>query len=445
MNVDLRNRWQSYKEAALTAFMPARRHAAGSSLYANSVFLILNSAAGAALGFVFWVLAARLYPADAVGSASAVISVVGLLAFIATLGFGTGLIRFLSLPGTNKAALINSCLTLSGLVALAGALVFLARVSVWSPAVQFVRSDLRFALTFVIFVISTTLVNLLNDTYLAFGRAEYTFTQGLALGLLKVALIAAFVVAVSIYGIIAAVAIATAILALAGMVFFLPRLQPGYRPAPGISRHFTGEIFHFSVANYVGQGLASLPGWLLPVIVLSRLSSQENAHFFIAWSIAAILFSVPNAIANSLFAECSRDSSRLARDLRRSLVMSVVLGAAAAIIFAAGGNWILLAFGRQYSSGGLNLLWLLVPSILPLSVTSLYLAVAKIRKKVGYIIAANGAIAAGTLVPGYILLPRLGILAPGLAWLVSQTIVALVVLVPLIRILKNHKAGGLAA
>ena len=125
--------------------------------------------------------------------------------------------------------------------------------------------------------------------------------------------------------------------------------------------------------------------------------------------------------------------------------MSAVLGTLAAVIFAAGGNWILLAFGRQYSSGGLGLLWLLVPSIMPLSVTSLYMAVAKIRKKVGYIIAANLAIAAGTIIPGYFLLPRMGILAPGLAWLVSQTVVALVVLVPLIRILKYPKAGGLAA
>lgn len=441
----MRNRWRSYKEAGLTAFMPAGRNAAGSSLYANSVFLIMNSAAGAVLGFVFWVLAARLYPAEAVGSASAVVSVAALLTFIATLGFGTGLIRFLSEAGSNKAALINSCFTLSGLVALAAALVFLAGISLWSPAMQFVRDDSRFALTFVIFVVSGTLVNLLNDTYLAFGRAEYTFAQGLTFGLLKVALVAAFVIVFSVFGIVASVALATAILAVAGMAFFLPRLQPCYRPEAAISRHFTGEIFRFSLANYAGQGLASLPGWLLPVIVLGRSGSQENAHFFIAWSIAVVLFSVPNAISNSLFAECSRDSSRLARDLRRSLVMSAVLGTLAAIIFAAGGNWILLAFGRQYSSGGLQLLWLLVPSVLPLSVTSLYLAVAKIRKKVGYIIAANGAIAAGTLLPGYLLLPRLGILAPGLSWLVSQTVVALVVLLPLIRILKTGETGGVAS
>ena len=43
----------------------------GVSLYRNAVYLMLNSAILAITGFFFWVLAARLYPVEGVGFASA--------------------------------------------------------------------------------------------------------------------------------------------------------------------------------------------------------------------------------------------------------------------------------------------------------------------------------------------------------------------------------------
>ncbi len=43
-------------------------------LYSNALVLIVNSGLAAALGFLFWALAARLYPAAQVGLASAAIS-----------------------------------------------------------------------------------------------------------------------------------------------------------------------------------------------------------------------------------------------------------------------------------------------------------------------------------------------------------------------------------
>jgi len=44
------------------------------TLYKNSFFIMLTSTSSAAFGFIFWMLAARLYPQQDVGLASAVIS-----------------------------------------------------------------------------------------------------------------------------------------------------------------------------------------------------------------------------------------------------------------------------------------------------------------------------------------------------------------------------------
>ena len=64
-------------------------------LHSNSVYLVGNSAVVGFLGFMFWVVAARLYTAEDVGLGSALISAALLLSFLARFGLGFGVIRFL--------------------------------------------------------------------------------------------------------------------------------------------------------------------------------------------------------------------------------------------------------------------------------------------------------------------------------------------------------------
>ena len=55
--------------AGIALSPPRRRQALGTPLFANSVYLIVDSAAAAALGFVFSTVMARLYPTEAVALA----------------------------------------------------------------------------------------------------------------------------------------------------------------------------------------------------------------------------------------------------------------------------------------------------------------------------------------------------------------------------------------
>ena len=72
----------------------------GASLYRNAAYLLLGTAVISATGFVFWIIAARLYPVEVVGVGSAIISALGLMAVLPELGLATGLVRFL--PGAGK-------------------------------------------------------------------------------------------------------------------------------------------------------------------------------------------------------------------------------------------------------------------------------------------------------------------------------------------------------
>ena len=76
-------------------------------LYLNAAYLMLANLANALFGFVFWIIAARLYTAEAVGVASAILSAASLLTMLSSLGLGYGLIRFLK-SSNNPTILINS-------------------------------------------------------------------------------------------------------------------------------------------------------------------------------------------------------------------------------------------------------------------------------------------------------------------------------------------------
>ena len=419
MDSNLRKLWQSYKETAL---------------YANSFFLMVNSAAGSALGFVFWIVAARLYPAEAVGLGSAFLSAAGLLSFVATLGLGSGLIRYLPGNKSNASALVNSCLTLSSLAGLLAALIFIIGIPFWSPALSLIRDDLRFGVTFIALVVSGTLFSVLGDTYLALRRAEFSLVQGSLMGLLKLILVAVLSGLFGIFGVLASWTLAMTTIVVLGLFLFLARLQPGYRPVPSLRREVSNDMVHFSFANYVSLGLWSTPGWVLPLLVVKQLGSQVNAWFYMGWAMSGLLFAMSGAISTSLFAEGSRQDTNLARDIKKSLKLMVVLVLPAAALLMAAGSKLLLAFGQQYSREGAILIRVLAPSVVPLSLNLLYLAIARVRKRLGEVILITGALTVGILGLSYVLLPRLGIKGVGVACLVSHSAVALAGLPRFIRV-----------
>ena len=403
------------------------REAWASPLYANSVYLMARAVVGAALGLVFWIVVARLYPIGHLGLGSALISAATLLAFVASLGLGFGLIRFLPGAGRDAGALINSALAISGIIAVVIAIIFLAGVSLWSPALSFVRENPIFALAFIAFIAAATLAALVDEAFVGLRRAKFALAQDSLQCLLKVAVVAAMAGPFRIFGIFASWGLAGAIALALSLFLFLPRLLPGYRPVPSLRRQVSNEMVHFSFANYVSNGLWMAPSWILPILVVNLLGGEANAYFFVAWGMAGLLFAIPTATSMSLFAEGSYDEKFLGRDVRRSLGLIALLLAPAIVVMLVAGDKLLLLFGREYSSEGTRVLSVLAFSALPMAINLVYLGIARVRKRLRSIIVVAATVAFTTLILSYLLVPRLGILAPAVGWLVSHGVVALVV------------------
>jgi O-antigen/teichoic acid export membrane protein len=397
-------------------------------LYSNALYLLVSRVLDPVMGFVFWAIAARLYSSMDIGLASAVIAAGSLLAMIANLGLGFGLIRFL--PGSGKKAnsLINSCFSLSGMVSVVAAIVFLAGLSLWSPALLFIRESPVYLVAFFIFVATFTLSQHVDQTFMIGRRGSFILIRGIIFNLFRLSLLVVMAAMLPSRGIFGSWTISLAVALLVVVIFFLPRSQPGYRPSFTINKKVLSEIMHFSFANYLSLVLGSAPGFVLPLLVVNLLGAEFNAYFYISWAVGNVLSIISYATSTSLFVEGSYDEATLRANAWRSLKMVGLLVIPALVLVLALADKVLLIFGGSYAENGTTLLRIVAISSIPFSVNVTYLATKRVEKKLKVLVVLPAIIMVITLILAYFLLPVMGISGAGIAWLAGHTVITLGIL-----------------
>src|SRR5207248_8852906 len=103
--------------------------------------LLFSGAATSGLGLLYWAVAAHLYPVATVGLNSALLSAMLLLSGMAQLSLNNVLVRFIPAAGHDTRALILWSYLASGITAVILSLVFVIGIDLWSPTLQFLRTD----------------------------------------------------------------------------------------------------------------------------------------------------------------------------------------------------------------------------------------------------------------------------------------------------------------
>src|SRR6478609_8423970 len=75
-------------------------------LYRNAYALMLSTAATSALGMLYWILAARYYPADVVGLNAAAVSMLTFLAGVAQGPSMSAMLRYIPVAGLDTKRLV---------------------------------------------------------------------------------------------------------------------------------------------------------------------------------------------------------------------------------------------------------------------------------------------------------------------------------------------------
>lgn len=395
------------------------------TLYRNAAFLMLESLSTTIVSFVFWIEVARLYPAGAVGIASSTISVIGLLVLFSTLGLNDGLIRFSTSSKDEYQRMVNTCVVICMTVSVLVALVFIAGIKVWSPALLLIQDDTLFLGAFIVFTANTVLCNLLSHLFVAKRHAWLSLTQNTLASLLRLGLAALLVFQPRAFSIFSSWGISWIISAVVSLTFVVPKILEGYRPTFAVHFGVIRSMMRYSFASYVSLLLLTAPTSILPLMVLNMLGSEASAYFFIAWGIASMLPAIASAVSTSLLAEGSHNQEQIVLQLRRVLkLVGILLVPVVGAVFLIGDK-MLLIFGKDYSSSGTRLLWVLALAAFPISLNYVWLALTRLEKGLRKLVLFTLFVSVCSLWLSYILVPHFGVMGVGIAWVTSNGLAAI--------------------
>ena len=380
-------------------------------LLKNSIFIMLTSITSAGFGFIFWMLAAKLYPAGDVGIATALISSMALLVLLSRFGLDFSIIRFF--PGANKSRIFSTSALITTSFAVIFGAVFIAGVDIISPELGLLKSPQNAAL-FLIFLAASSVTALTAISFIAIRKAAFQFLQSIVVGSRILFLIP--LIALGAIGIFGAVGISF-VLALAAALVLLVR--SGVRPGLVIDSGFLGEAFHFSAGNYLAGLFVAAPNMILPIMVLNVLGAEQAAYYYIAFAIASLLFMIPNAISMSLFVEGSHGEA-LKRTVIKSLFAVFSLMIPAAVMLYVSGGWVLSLIDADYAAGGIGVLRVMVLASLFVGVNYVYFAIKRVQKDVKGIVVLTGLVFGLLIGLGYVFMVMFGVVGVGYAWLVAN-------------------------
>lgn len=407
-----------------------------STLMMNAFYLMLSTLVVALSGFIFWIVITRSYDAASVGVATTFLSVSGLLSLLSLAGFDTTFVRFLP-SSLHKNTYINSGIVVVTLLSTVLSLGFAVLAPIFMPQMALLH-DLWSCLMFVFFTAATSLNTLTNAVFLAYKKARHIFTINILFSIAKVGL-PFFVTEGSALTIFVLAGIAQLLGAILSLVWMKQKFGYGFGINIDLSTLKAVKKFSFSV--YISSVLNLIPPTVLPLIIIHKIGPENAAYYYMAFTIASVLYTVAYAASQSAFAEGSHDESSMRQHIiKAAKIIGVVLLPAAAVtaIFS---NVLLSIFGSEYQQGA-TLLRLFALSALPVAVYSVLGVIFKITKNLRGIVVMNVAYIVVIIFVSYTFITHAGINAVGWAWLFGNVVAACIGLRYLIpELFKKRRKG----
>ena len=387
--------------------------------------LIATTVLNAAFGLVYWVLAARLYPADVVGAGAGAISAMMFVTSIGWLGLQFVLIRYVPVAGERTARLIVSTYLAAGVVGLATALLFLVAFA-GPTGLGFVAAAPGGVLAFLAGSAAWIVFSLQDPALIGLRRSGWVPVENAAFGALKAAILAVAAATGSVWAIFGSWVAAAALLAGIVNVLMFRRLVPhASRAQPGILPSLPDRrgLTRFAAGQHGVAVLAAVPDTLVPLLVLGFLGPTSNAHYYAAFAIGFSLRLLAVNIANALLSEAARAQDELPALLRSASRMALGVLVPLTIVAILGAELITTVFGPGYGEAT-GLLRIFAISLLPFGIVTGVVTIERVRERSGLALVVVAVSTGVTITADAILIPRLGISGAGWGWLLGQVLAA---------------------
>jgi O-antigen/teichoic acid export membrane protein len=427
-------------QALVTRKWPGVRWPLADPLSRNGYALIANSGATGALGLVYWLLMARLYPAVDVGRASAAYAAMNLLAGLTALNFNGALTRFIPQAGRQTRTFVVRAYAVSALSSVGVTIPFLLTISWWGPS----YSELGGLITGVVFtgcVVAWAIFTLQDSVLVGLRSAFWVLVENGVFGVVKLILLVVLVTVLPGHlGIYVSWMLPVFVaVPLVNMLIF-GRLVPRHTlQTSDLEPPTSRQIGRFLAGDYVGALCLLATGSLVPVVVAARLDIRSTAYFYMAWIIAAIVDMIGINMGMSLTVEGAFDAAALAINGRKALRKMALMLLPGAGLVALLAPWGLRLFGPAYAAHGAPVLELLAIATLPRGVTELYLGALRAQSRatlVALIQAVRGVLMLGLTVAATGIIGTIG---AGVAVVASQTVMAAAISVGLWRVLTGDR------
>lgn len=368
----------------ISGALEALRDRAGMSaaLIDNAGSLAFGNLASAVLGFLFWALAARSFPPEAVGYASAAVSLMGLAVLIGEFGLGTLLLGEIQRDLERAPRLVPAVLagsiamsTLCGLIAVAGC--------------QFMKVELGDILDvatgrflFVVACAASGFALVLDGVLIGFLKGERQLLRNTAQSVIKLLLLCGVAAAAQnghmefpifaawVASTILSIGLIAAVCARDGdRIWVTPRFD-ALRPQLATAlRHHALDIATLA------------PSIILPFIVTVTLSPVINAAFFAGWMLLSVVLMMPASLTIVLFTVGTKDPAAIHHHLAVALALSALTGIAATVGFYVAGDFVLGLFNPAYPGIMGPSLKILGLSVFPVALKYHFIAVRRLQDR----------------------------------------------------------------
>ncbi|MEV4411782.1 hypothetical protein [Catellatospora sp. NPDC049609] len=404
-----------------------------SRLARSSFALMLSTVATAGLGMFFWAEAAwRFAPAE-VGRASAGSSAILLLATLGQLAFTSVYARVLPTMAAGRARFVAAGYALVALASLLLTAGFLAA----GFSDGFMTTSSATALGFGLAVATTAISVVQDGALVALGRAGWVPVKNAALAVARVALLPVLAGTTVHHPVLIAWALPTAVAVAVPSLLLLGRADPARATDRG-EVPTRREIVRLIGGQYANSVVNAVIMFAPPVLVTAVLGPEANAVFFLPWTIATALLGLLWNVVVPFVVEAGADRANLGANVRLMIRTGtlITLGGGAVLFLA--GPVLLVIAGSTYAHDGAPVLRLLAAA-LPFAAIGTFFNAAelvRLRSSVSLLTKTLAAVLfLGAAVPA---MRAAGVTGAATAYLVSQVVVGLILLRPVIAWYREH-------
>ncbi len=408
------------------------------TLELNAIALMASTGITALVGLGFWAIAARLPPAE-VGRTSAILSSATMLSQLASSNIGVLFGRVLAsagrrsrsvvLAGYASATVIGGVLGLGFILFYAGDQLFL---SPWERGL------------FPVLVILFGIFALQDWVLIGVRGSAWVPVEQLLFSIGKLGLLLWFAAEAVTGGIVLAWAIPCLLTVIVINPILIWRILPNRPPPPASAGPMPSvrELAKIFLAEYATGTTSVITPLLLPLLVVGMLGTTANAYYALPWLIAESLSLLNWNISSSYMVEAAHDRSEQAALMRRTFRLSALVCGLGIPFLLIAAPWLLGFLGSGYVTEGSGVLRLMVLAIPFNVIETMYINSARVRNQMGRIVALQILTTAVVIGLAVVLLPRVGVDGAGWAYLVAEAASAALVIVPVVRWMREGRAPG---